>query len=148
MKYSIYCLCLLLVSLCLMGCSKDELTSEEKLCQNITPIVLQYKNNQITYDNLLNNIKSDYDSYCTDDTSHICLSIKSMYSHNEQDLELQDCTKYNENDSLGKSMKNLCESSNNAKKKMIEQKDDVEKAYVNDLERSCDSLTNNQQINK
>lgn len=141
MKNSKYFMPLFLSCLILTGCSifnSKELTTEEKLCQNISPSIEKYQNNQITYDDFLNSIENDYNNYCTDNTSDICVFIKSMYSSNEQNLELEDCSKYNEDTSLGKSMKGVCEASNNAKKKMAEQKLDVQNASVNQLKRYCE----------
>ncbi len=141
MKSSKYFIILFLVSLILTGCNffnSKELTNEEKLCQSISPSIEEYQTNQITYDDFLSSIENDYNNYCTDNTSDICVFIKSMYSSNEQDLELEDCSKYNENTSLGKSMKGVCEASNNAKKKMAEQKLDVQKASVNQVKRYCE----------
>lgn len=141
MKNNKYFILLFLACLTLTGCSifnSKELTDEEKLCQTISPNVEKYQNNQITYDDFLNSIENDYNNYCTDNTSDICVFIKSMYSSNEQNLELEDCSKYNEDTSLGKSMKGVCEASNNAKKKMAEQKLDVQNASVNQLKRYCE----------
>ncbi len=142
MKYSKCYLCLLFacVAVCLTGCDifNKELTDEEKLCQNISSSIDQYQSNQINYNDFLNLIKNDYNNYCTENTSDICIFIKSMYSSNEQNLELEDCSKYNENDSVGKSMKDLCEAGNNAKKTMAEQKADVQDASVNQVKRYCE----------
>ena len=143
MKNNKYFILLFLACITITGCNNfnfnsKELTDEEKLCQNISPSIEKYQNNQITYDNFLNAIKSDYNNYCTNNTSDICISIKSMYSSNEQSTELEDCSKYNGNDSISKSRKAVCESSNDAKKKIIEQKSSVQKASVSQVKRYCD----------
>lgn len=148
MRNSKYCLFLFIVCLILTGCgninfNSKELTNEEKLCQNISPSIEKYQNNQITYDEFLNLIEGDYNTYCADNDNNICLFINNMYSSNELSLELEDCNKYNENDSFGKSMKDLCEAANNTKKEMAKQKLDAQKASVNNVRVSCESISNN-----
>ena len=137
-----YFMLLFVACLILTGCSifgSKELTNEEKLCQNISSSIEKYQNNQIAYDNFLNLIEADYNNYCTDNTSDICIFIKDMYSSKDQNLDLEDCSKYNENTSVGKSMKGVCEASNSAKRKMAEQKVDVQNTFVNQIKRYCDA---------
>lgn len=142
MKNSKYCLFLFLVCLILTGCgnvnsNNKELTDEEKLCQNIYPSIEKYQNNQITYNELLDSIKNDYNNYCIDSNNNVCVFIKSMYTSEETSLELQDCS------NLSGNAKSLCETTNNAKKEMVSKKTDVQKASVNNLKISCESIANN-----
>jgi len=116
------------------------LSNDKKLCKSIYPNIEEYQNSKISYDQFLEAIKGNYDNYCSDNTSAICISIKGMYSSNDLNLELEDCSQYDENDSLGKTQKDLCESSNKAKETMVNKKEDVHDAYISNLKRACDII--------
>ena len=134
-----------LMLLCITGCGKVEdivtekpLTKEQQLCKNIEPSIEKFNNKNLTYDGFLNAIKADYDSTCTDNSNNVCVSIKSMYQMQNVSYELQDCSKYNVNEKLGKSMKDLCEATNNTRKEMLAKKTETEEAYVNNLRVTCE----------
>ena len=117
--------------------NNKELTEEEKLCQRINPYIEQYQSNILSYNELLSLIKNDYDNYCNNETNNICVSIKNMYQFEETDLELKDCS------NLTGTYKDLCESTNNAKKEMAEKQERVQKAYVKNLAINCETSSNN-----
>ncbi|MBQ6324095.1 MAG: hypothetical protein IJI22_04645 [Bacilli bacterium] len=136
-KYIKFSLCLLLICFMLTGCSLfgKKLTEEEKICQAIAPSIEKYQNKEINYNEFLDSIKGDYESSCSNETtSVICVAIKGLYATEDTDLELKDCS------NLSGNFKDLCESTNKAKKSMSEKKDDIQDASVNNLKRSCDLL--------
>ena len=136
-KYFLY-LGVICSTLFLTGCGNNnkELSKKEILCQKILPYVEKYYNNQITYDQFLKDIKSDYNDYCPDDDNTLCQSLYAMYFSENVNTELEDCSKYND-DSLGQSMKKICEATNAVKEEIIAKKDQTQNAYVRDLEHTC-----------
>lgn len=135
MKFVKYTLCLLLVCFMLTGCSnffKKELSDEEKLCQAIEPSIEKYQNKEIAYNEFLDSIKENYDSSCSDESTNvICVAIKGMYTTENTDLELKDCS------NLSGNFKSVCESSNEVTKRLKEKKGEIQEASVNNLKRSC-----------
>lgn len=134
MRFVKYFACLLLICFMLTGCSffGKKLTEEEKLCQAITPSIEKYQNKEIAYNEFLDSIKDEYDSSCSDEnTNVICVAIKGMYTTENTDLELKDCS------NLSGNFKSVCESSNEVTKRLKEKRGEIQEASVNNLKRSC-----------
>lgn len=123
--------------LLLTGCGKD--TPEVALCKSISPQIEKYEQKQITYDQFLDQIESDYNNYCNEEKGNICNSIYLMYSGRKVSLELEDCSIYNENTDFGKARKDLCETLNDSKKLMASKQEESQRARITLLKRDCDS---------
>ena len=135
MKNIKYYLFIFLACLIITGC--HEATPEENLCKKLTPNIKNYQNNKINYNEFLKLIEDDYNEYCADGSSIICLNIKSMYSNNNLDLEPIDCS------GMSGSAKDLCEATNRARESMAANKGKTETAEVNNLKRGCENLGKN-----
>ncbi len=129
---------LICITFLLIGCGKT--SPEEKLCKSIRPQIDKFDQKEITYEEFLNTIEADYNNYCSEEKNNICTSISLMYSFKNINLDLEDCNKYNEDTDLGKSMKDLCETSNRSKITIASQKEQSQNNNIFLLKRDCDNL--------
>ena len=114
---------------------KDEISVN--LCNNLDAYIEQYNNSAISFDDFATTAETFYNSSCSDSSNTICFNLKMIIDKKNETYELEDCSKFNENDETGKSLKNLCESRNSLTKKNIDQKDEIQKAYISNLKHDC-----------
>ena len=121
------------VIILLTGCGKD--SPSVALCKKMTPQMEKYESGEITYKEFLDTIKPDYDKYCSKDPETICTFVSGMYFSEQTDLEIRDCSMYN--DEAGKSFKEACEISNETRRTIAANKEKTEKNSITLLKRDC-----------
>ena len=127
------------ISLVLLGiilvtaCGKKETPEEReiKLCDKIDSYVEKYEKGNLSFSELSTELDKLYKDDCKE-TSDTCNAINTVSRANNQESELRDCSTYTD-----PTIKAMCEKNNELVQKEIQNKDDVQKASVNELKRKC-----------
>ena len=135
MKKHIWGIVIVLSIILLTGCGSSK-KPELKLCDEITPRIEDYNENKITYEEFLDEIYKDYKKICIDkkDNNSVCNAIEDMINYSDKQYELEDCN------SLTNDKKNVCEASNELIKDKINDKKNIEDAYIDSIDLTCQKV--------
>ena len=133
-KYSLFVIfALLMITGCFNKIPGIRKSPEVLLCDKVDSIITQYKNKQISFDDLANQFSSIYNDSC-DSENDICIDIKNIISKKNQTYEILDCSRYK---NTNKEMYELCESKNALTRESLTKQTQFEEAAVSSLEMSC-----------
>ena len=111
-------------SFLLVGCKTE--SNEIKLCKDIIPKLDDFSDGKITYDELSNSLKSNYDEYCPDEENSICERISSKRLEMHASKPPEDCSKYE----IGSSDRVVCEATYELKKETYEKSGSAQKGAM------------------
>ena len=111
MKKSILIITIVLCSLLITGCGNEKI--EGKFCSDIKPVIKEYRESKISYDEFYEGIREVHNKYCTDKQNDFCDNIENyIKDYDTWNSQEHDCTIYDENTSYGSSLKQACIDNN------------------------------------
>ena len=124
---------LFILLFCVCGCGKNiEQRKEINLCDNLYVLIEKFENQKITFNTFVEEVDGISNIFCSENPDNlICNQIKLIKNQSKQSYTLENC------DASPDSLKDLCEETNIAVKSMMEQREQVEKAYVYELKYQC-----------
>ena len=135
MKRLFKLLVVVIIVMGLCGCGTKKESVEQNLCKKLDEYITKYNSKELTFNDLAKAVENESSSFCTENKdNNLCRDIQSIKNQTETDYTLQDCSTLPDNP---KSLKELCESTNNLKKESLAKKEQVEDAYVSELNHTC-----------